>query len=183
MVDLKNLSVVNGNVGKLVDVDKVVKNVAIYARFGSSQNDSQVKSLSDYIDKHDGWNLVKVYRDIGVSGRSTKNRSGFNAMIEDALSGGIDLVLVKDVSTFSRDVVDIFTYTKRLKENGVDIVFLMEGIDTRDKDANLKLSIWSNCIEIESRKMSERIKFGIKFHKQLREKNVCADVKGECHYE
>ena len=90
MVDLKNSSVINSNVGKSVGVDKVVKNVVIYARFGSSQNDSQVKSLSDYIDKHDGWNLVKVYKDIGVSGRSTKKRSGFNAMIEDALSGSID---------------------------------------------------------------------------------------------
>lgn len=183
MVDLKNSSVINSNVGKSVGVDKVVKNVVIYARFGSSQNDSQVKSLSDYIDKHDGWNLVKVYKDIGVSGRSTKNRSGFNAMIEDALSGSIDLVVVRDVSTFSRSIIDIFAYTQMLKENNVDIVFIMEGIDTRDKDANLKLSMYSNFIEIESQKMSERIKLGIKSSKELKERQYSADVKGECHYE
>ena len=182
MVDLKKLSISNGSVGKSVGIDKDVINVGIYARFGSKESDSQVKTLSDYIDKQDGWNLVKVYKDIGVSGRNTKNRSGFNAMIDDALSGSIDLVVVRDVSTFSRSIIDIFAYTQILKENNVGIVF-MEGIDTRDKDANLKLSIYSNFIEIESQKMSERIKFGIKSSKELKEKQNFADVKGECHYE
>lgn len=183
MVDLKNLSISNGSVSKLVGIDKEVINVGIYARFGSKENDSQVKSLSDYIDRQDGWNLIKVYKDIGVSGRNTKNRSGFNAMIDDALSGSIDLVVVRDVSTFSRSIIDIFAYTQMLKENNVDIVFIMEGIDTRDKDANLKLSMYSNFIEIESQKMSERIKFGIKSSKELKERQYSADVKGECHYE
>ncbi len=183
MVNFKNSSISNGSAGKAVGIEKNVMNVGIYARFASRENDSQIKSLSDYIEKQDGWNLVKVYKDIGLSGRNTKNRSGFNAMIDDALLGSIDLVVVRNISTFSRSIIDIFGYTQLLKENNVDIVFVMDGIDTRDEDANLNLSIYANLIENESQMMSEQIKSGIKSSKELKEKQYFADVKEDCHYE
>ena len=60
-----------------------------------------------------------VYTDEGISATSTKNREGFNQMIEDALDGKIDLIITKSVSRFARNTVDTLITVRKLKENGV----------------------------------------------------------------
>ena len=49
------------------------------------------------------WKFVGVYTDEGISATSTKNRDGFNQMIEDALNGKIDLIITKSISRFARN--------------------------------------------------------------------------------
>ena len=46
------------------------------------------------------WTLVEVYADHGISGTVARKRPGFMAMIEDAMNGKIDLILVKSISRF-----------------------------------------------------------------------------------
>ena len=92
--------------------EEVGKNVraSAYARVSTDKDDqansfdSQVKYFGDYIQRQDGWNLVNVYSDEGITGTSTKKRDGFNSMIEAAMDGKIDLIITKEVSRFARNI-------------------------------------------------------------------------------
>lgn len=142
--------------------------VAAYARVSTDRDDqansfeSQVKYFKDWITRQDGWNLINVYADEGITGTSTQKREQFNQMIQDALSGKIDVILTKEVSRFARNTLDSISYTRRLKEYGVMVVFLLDGIDTSQSDAELRLTIMAALAQEESRKTSERVKWGQK---------------------
>lgn len=142
--------------------------VAAYARVSTDRDDqansfeSQVKYFNDWITRQEGWNLVNVYADEGITGTSTQKREQFNQMIQDALSGKIDIILTKEVSRFARNTLDSISYTRKLKEHGVMVVFMLDGIDTSQPDAELRLTIMAALAQEESRKTSERVKWGQK---------------------
>jgi DNA invertase Pin-like site-specific DNA recombinase len=140
--------------------------VAAYCRVSTDKNDqlnsleSQKKYFTDYINDQSGWELIGIYYDEGVSGTSTKMRAGFNRMISDAKAHKMDLILTKEVSRFARNTVDALSYTRLLKELGVGVIFMSDNIDTRDKDGELRLTIMASIAQEESRKTSERVKWG-----------------------
>lgn len=142
--------------------------VAAYCRVSTDKDDqansldSQRKYFFEYINAHDGWILDNIYYDEGISGTQTKKRAGFNAMIDEALHGRIDLILTKEVCRFARNTVDTLSYTRRLKDFGVGVVFTIDNIDTRDCDGELRLTIMASIAQEESRKTSERVKWGQK---------------------
>ena len=141
---------------------------AAYCRVSTDRDDqanslvSQRTYFEEYINSHDSWILSHIYYDEGISGTQTKNRAGFNAMIQDAFHGEIDLILTKEVSRFARNTVDTLSYTRKLKEIGVGVVFTIDNIDTRDPDGELRLTIMASIAQEESRKTSQRVKWGQK---------------------
>lgn len=143
-------------------------NVAAYCRV-STDKDDQANSLDNqktyfntYIANHSKWNLVNIYYDEGISGTSTKKRVSFNKMIQDAKSGKIDLILTKEISRFARNTVDTLAITRELKEHKVGVYFLLDNINTYDPDGELRLTIMAGLAQDESRRTSERVKFGQK---------------------
>lgn len=142
--------------------------VAAYCRV-STEKDEQANSLEsqcryfkEYIEYHEDWILTEIYYDEGISGTQTKKRAGFNRMISDALHGEIDLILTKEVSRFARNTVDTLSYTRKLKDCGAGVIFTIDNIDTREPDGELRLTIMASLAQEESRKTSERVKWGQK---------------------
>lgn len=142
--------------------------VCAYARVSTDKDDqansyeSQVRYFTEYIRQHPGWSFAGTYADEGSSGTNTKKRDGFNRMIEDAENGLIDLILTKEVSRFARNTVDTLSITRELKRHGVSVLFLNDNISTADNDGELRLSIMATIAQDESRKTSERVKWGQK---------------------
>lgn len=142
--------------------------VAAYCRVSTDKDDqtnsliSQRRYFADYINQHEDWVLNDVYYDEGISGTQTKKRAGFNAMIDEAMQGGIDLILTKEVCRFARNTVDTLSYTRKLKDRGIGVIFTIDNIDTRDADGELRLTIMASIAQEESRKTSERVKWGQK---------------------
>lgn len=140
--------------------------VAAYARISTDKDDqansleSQKKYFADYIRMHEGWRLTSVYADEGISGTQTKNRAGFHAMIDAAMRGEVDLILTKEVCRFARNTVDTLSYTRQLKDAGTGVIFTIDNIDTREPDGELRLTIMACLAQEESRKTSERVKWG-----------------------
>ena len=103
--------------------------VAAYCRVSTDKDDqtnsliSQRRYFADYINHHEDWVLNDVYYDEGISGTQTKKRAGFNAMIDEAMQGGIDLILTKEVCRFARNTVDTLSYTRKLKDRGIGVIF------------------------------------------------------------
>ena len=140
--------------------------VAVYTRVSTDKEDqansleTQKHFFESKIKENENWQLYKIYTDEGVSGTSTEKRNAFNAMIHDAELGRFDLILTKEVSRFARNTVDVLNYTRELKKIGVGVYFLNDSINTLDNDGELRLSIMSSIAQEESRKTSERVKFG-----------------------
>lgn len=140
--------------------------VAAYARV-STDKDDQINSLTNQrlyfescINSHEDWEFAGVYFDEGVTGTQTKKRMGFNRMIDVCRAGKIDLILTKEVSRFARNTVDALNYTRMLKDYGVGVMFISDNIDTRENDGEFRLSIMASVAQEESRKTSERVKWG-----------------------
>lgn len=140
--------------------------VASYCRVSTDRDDqansfeSQQRYFKEYIDRQPDWELYEVYADEGITGTSTKKRAAFNRMIADAHLGKFHLILTKEVSRFSRNILDTITYTRELKALGVGVLFMNDGISTLEPDAELRLSIMGSIAQEESRKTSTRVKWG-----------------------
>lgn len=143
-------------------------NVGAYCRVSTDSEEqslsleSQKQYFKEKINENPNWRLKEVYFDEGVTGTSTKHRDGFNRMINDALNGELDLIVTKEVSRFSRNTVDTLSYINDLKDCGVAVVFLTDNINSLDKDIELRLTLMASIAQEESRKTSERVKWGQK---------------------
>lgn len=142
------------------------RRTAGYARVSTDKDEqftsyeAQVDYYTQFIQRHRGWEFVKVYTDEGISGLDTKKREGFNEMIKDALSGNIDLIITKSVSRFARNTVDSLTTIRKLKDKGVEVYFEKENIWTFDGKGELLLTIMSSLAQEESRSISENVTWG-----------------------
>lgn len=140
--------------------------VASYCRVSTDREDqansfeSQRRYFKEYIGRQPDWELYQVYADEGITGTSTKKRAAFNRMIADAHMGKFQLILTKEVSRFSRNILDTISYTRELKALGVGVVFVNDGINSLEPDAELRLSIMGSMAQEESRKTSSRVKWG-----------------------
>jgi len=142
--------------------------VTFYARV-STDSDAQLNSLDnqvfyfeDYIKKCPNWTFVKGYVDEGLSGTTALSRENFMSMIDDAKKGSFDLILTKEISRFSRSTLDSIKYTQELLSCGVGVLFQSDNINTILPDSELRLAIMSSVAQEEVRKLSERIRFGMK---------------------
>lgn len=140
--------------------------VAAYCRV-STDKDDQINSLQNqlqyfrsYIENHAGWELADVFADEGTTGTSTKHREAFHRMIEQARKREIDFIITKEVSRFARNTVDTLTYTRQLKALGIGVLFINDNINTLDNEGEFRLTIMASVAQEESRKISERVKWG-----------------------
>ena len=99
--------------------------VASYCRVSTDKDDqansfaAQQRYFKEYIDRQPDWELYEVYADEGITGTSTKKRTHFNRMIHDAHMGKFKLIITKEVSRFSRNILDTISFTRELKSLGV----------------------------------------------------------------
>lgn len=142
------------------------RRVAAYARVSTDSEEqltsyeTQVSYYTKFIQSNPEWSFVEVYTDEGISGLMTKQREGFQRMVQDALAGKIDLIITKSVSRFARNTVDTLTHVRQLKEKGVEVYFEKENIYTLDSKGELLITIMSSLAQEESRSISENVTWG-----------------------
>lgn len=144
------------------------KKVAAYCRVSTDSDDqansfeSQQKFFRRYIEDNTEWTLYEVFADEGITGTSTKKRREFNRMIECAKNGVFDLIITKEISRFARNTLDSIYYTRELKKYGVGVIFLNDNINTLNDEGELHLSLMASLAQEESRRTSQRVKWGQK---------------------
>lgn len=140
--------------------------VSAYCRVSTEKNDqqnsleNQVSFFENFIKCNREWTLHKIYCDQGISGTQVKKRTQFQQMIEDAKKGEFELILTKEISRFGRNTIDVLHYTRLLKSYGIFVFFVNDGINTAQNDGELRLAIMASIAQEESRKISDRVKFG-----------------------
>lgn len=142
--------------------------VVDYGRVSTDKDDqlnsleNQVKYFDDMISGVSNWTHVSSYSDEGISGTQVYKREMFLKMIEDARLGKIDLILTKEVSRFARNTIDSIKYTQLLLSYGVIVFFISDNINTIYPDSEFRLTLMASMAQDEVRKLSERVKFGIR---------------------
>ncbi len=141
--------------------------VTYYGRVSTNQ-DIQLTSLSNQEDyfkqmilNNTNWTYIEGYIDEGITGTSTRKRTNFLRMINDAKQNKFDLIITKEISRFSRNTLDSIKYTRELLNNGVAVLFLNDNINTIYPDSELRLTIMSSMAQDEIRRLSERVRFGV----------------------
>ena len=139
------------------------KRVAVYARVSSgdpqqtSSFELQKNHYTDMVTRHEGWKLVEVYADEGISGTSLEHRDSFLKMMVDCEAGKIDLIVTKSVSRFARNVVDCVGCVQKLAalQPPVGVFFETENIYTLNSSSEMILTILSTVAQEESHNKSE----------------------------
>lgn len=163
------------------------RRVAGYARVSTEKDEqfssyeAQVEFYTRFIQSHADWEFVGIYTDEGITGTSTRKRTGFNRMVRDALDGKIDLIVTKSISRFARNTVDCLVTIRKLKEVGCECFFEKENIFTFDGKGELLLTIMSSLAQEESRSISDNVSWGIK--ESMRKGNAYVPYKNFLGYD
>ena len=142
--------------------------IAAYCRVSTDKADqlnsleAQKEFFSEYTQRT-GDVLVKLYADEGISGTKIKNRKEFLRMMADAEKGMFDMVVVKDISRFARNTVDLLQNVRKLKALGIETQFLTANM-TSMGNSEFVLTIFGALAQEESANTSKRVKFGKKLN-------------------
>ena len=135
--------------------------VAAYCRVSSDSSDqlhsyaAQIRYYTDMIQNHDGWELVDVYADEGITGTRMDKREDLNRLLTDCRKGKIDKVLVKSISRFARNTRDCLASLRELSRLGVSVQFEKENIDTGTLTTELMVSVSGSLAQQESVSISQ----------------------------
>lgn len=122
--------------------------------------------------------LVGEYVDEGVSATLEINkRPSLAQLINDAKAGNWDIVIIKCLDRFFRNVGEFYAAQKQLQQAGVTWFSIEEpDLDPEDADAAFKINIYLSMSEYEARKASKRVQFNNK----MRIKNKQVITGGHC---
>lgn len=143
-------------------------NIAAYCRVSTdtadqlNSLDAQKRFFDEYSTKNN-CNLVRIYADEGISGTKIKNRSEFLRLMKDAQHGLFDTVIVKDISRFARNTVDLLNSTRQLKALNIETLFLTANMSLLG-NSEFVLTIFGALAQEESANTSKRVKFGKKMN-------------------
>lgn len=163
--------------------------IAIYMRlsqddgdFGAESNSivNQRHMLRSYVAKHfENYELLE-FQDDGYTGTNF-NRPGISKLLEKVRSGKIDCIVVKDLSRFSRDYIEIGTYLEQIFPfSGVRFIAINDGYDSdRHKGdvAGLDTSFKNLLNDLYCKDISAKVKSALIIKK---EKGIYAN--GSCTF-
>lgn len=141
-------------------------NTAEYSRLSREDGDkpesdsiaNQRTLLDAYIEHSTELTLIERYEDDGYTGTNF-NRPGFQRMIQDIEAGKINCVIVKDLSRFGRDYIDVGHYLERwFPERGIRFIAVTDSIDSEKGPYDMLLPVKNVFNEQYARDISRKVK-------------------------
>ena len=138
------------------------KRAVAYVRV-SSGSDAQIHSFefqSAYwhqeLDGNPDVEMVGIYADKGISGRSMYKRPQFLTMMQDARDGKFDVIYTKSISRFGRNTVHLLEAVRELRDLGIAVIFQNENINTLSSTSEVFMTIAAALAEGELEEDSKR---------------------------
>lgn len=132
------LSVDDGNYGGIVSIE------------------TQKIMLEQYCKDHKITNYI-FYCDDGSSGTNFE-RPSFQRMYDDISQGKIDLVIVKDLSRFGRNYIEVGSYVEEFKDSGVRFIAADDSYDSLNNSDDLMFPMKNVINEMYARDVSKKTK-------------------------
>ncbi len=123
---------------------------ALYVRLSQDDKEKSISNsvinqqnmLKEFAEKDEEFKIVDCYIDDGYTGTNF-NRPGFIRMMEDMKRGRLNCIIVKDLSRFGREHIDVDNYLERIFPlMNVRFISVMQNLDSYKNPAKM------NSIEI-----------------------------------
>lgn len=139
---------------KLAD-SQLTEEISVYARISvdtereSDSNTSienQLKIINSYVKQHFPRCTVKEYVDRDKSGYTFEERENYMTLRKNLLEGKSRILVVKDFSRFSRRTSLGLNELEKMRDKGIRIISIMDGIDypTNDEWTNIAIRFLFN---------------------------------------
>lgn len=149
---------------------------AIYVRVSTEEQvrqgislSAQEEALQNYA-KALGYDIFKIYKEEGKSGKNIKGRPEMLQMLKDAELRKFQAIFIYKLDRFSRSLKDLIETIEKLKQWNIDFVSLQDKIETTSASGKLMFHIISAFAEFERNVTSERTKFSM--DKQARDGKI-----------
>lgn len=135
-----------------------------YCRYSSDNQreesiDAQIRAIKDFCIK-ESIDLTRVYVDEAKTG-TNDSREQFIEMIHDSNKKTFNAILVHKLDRFARNRYDSAFYKKKLSENGVKIISVLERLDDSPESIILE-SVLEGMAEYYSKNLSREVMKGMK---------------------
>ena len=127
-----------------------MKSAAIYMRVNRNldiRKQEMVEHLNacdNLVKAHPDWCVKETYVDVGLGRKAKKCDEKLLEMLDAAYSGKIKVIIIPSILSFTRNSNDTLSIIRKLKEKGVDVCFVKEGIDTALIETDLLIKVLSS---------------------------------------
>ena len=125
---------------KVIEHNKVAEYLRLSREDGDKMESDSIKNqrdlVRDYLAKHPDLRHVAEYVDDGYSGTNFE-RPGFQKMMKDIQAGKINCIIVKDLSRFGRNYIEVGKYLERLFPSiGVRLISILDQYDSAKENSD-----------------------------------------------
>ena len=118
---------------------------------------SQLSKIRQYCSIHD-LQLIDVYRDLDISGRSATNRPALQEMLRRIEEGDVRYVVVYKLDRLARSVADFHRLMEHFERHDCDLISVSQNIDTASPVGRLLRNVLVDFAQFESEMIGERIR-------------------------
>ena len=138
--------------------------VAIYGRVSTNEQstDNQTDFLQEISDRN-GWKLVEIYVDEGISGtKGREKRPQFDRLCKDMVRRKFNRILVWDISRLGRSLQHLVEFLDDVQSMNCHLYIHQSGLDTSTPSGRMMFQMVGVFSEFERSMISERVKLGLK---------------------
>jgi|TARA_R110002153_G_scaffold226969_1_gene379660 site-specific DNA recombinase len=140
-----------------------MKKVIGYVRVSSLVQKEKGNSIPNQIEKIEsycklnGYELVDILKDDGISGMSKSKRKDYLKLIDIMEDRNIDGVVVNDLSRIGRKMSDVVEFVDIIKKKQIEFHSIKEGINNVSNVGGLIINILSSINQFEVEMLRNRI--------------------------
>ena len=138
--------------------------VAIYGRVSTTEqtSDNQISFLQEIVNRN-GWELVQIYVDEGISGTKGRDkRPEFDRLCKDMIRRKFNRILVWDISRLGRSLQHLVEFLNDVQSVNCHLYIHQSGLDTSTPSGRMMFQMVGVFSEFERSMISERVKLGLK---------------------
>jgi DNA invertase Pin-like site-specific DNA recombinase len=142
---------------------QVLDRVAIYGRVSTNEQtvENQINFLQEIVDRN-GWDLVQIYIDKGVSGTKGRDqRPEFDRLCKDMIRRKFNRILVWDISRLGRSLQHLVEFLNDVQSVNCHLYIHQSGLDTSTPSGRMMFQMIGVFSEFERSMISERVKLGL----------------------
>jgi DNA invertase Pin-like site-specific DNA recombinase len=141
-----------------------MKRAAIYLRVSTiDQTTANQERELRQVAERAGWEVVKVYKDHGISGaKGRERRPQFDALYRDANARQFEVVMAWSVDRLGRSLQDLVEFLANLHALKIDLFLKTQGIDTTTPGGKAMFQMMGVFAEFERAIIQERVRAGLR---------------------
>lgn len=120
----------------------------------------QSRIIEEFAERNN-YDLINIYADEGISGRTITARPGVQSLIEDAKNEKFDVVVIWKLTRLGRSMKDVLSISEMLYENNVELRSISESFDINSSSGRMLLGMLASFAEFERAQISENVKMSM----------------------